>query len=63
MLTQSQRAYLAIEAALRAGGLEAVLAAFGDTPWFPNVRDPRGQGSMDGRTMRSPPKAGKASTV
>ena len=40
MLTESQRTYMAIEAALRAGDLEAVRAAFGDTPGFPNVRDP-----------------------
>jgi hypothetical protein len=40
MLTEPLRTYMAIEAALRAGDLEAVRAAFGDTPGFPNVRDP-----------------------
>jgi ankyrin repeat protein len=40
MPTESQRTYMAIEAALRAGDLQAVRAAFGETPGFPNVRDP-----------------------
>src|SRR5688572_22440731 len=40
MLTDAQRAYMSIEAALRAGDLKAVRAAFNDPPDFPNVRDP-----------------------
>jgi ankyrin repeat protein len=40
MLTDDQRAYMAMEAGLRAGNLQAVRTAFGDPPDFPNVRDP-----------------------
>lgn len=40
MLTESQRASMAIASALRAGDLDSVRAAFADNSDLPNVRDP-----------------------
>jgi len=40
MLTDAQRAYMAMESALRAGDLDSVRAAFAGNDDFPNVRDP-----------------------
>ena len=40
MLTDAQRAYMAMESALRAGDLDSVRAAFAGNSDFPNVRDP-----------------------
>ena len=40
MSSLDQRAYMALEAALRAGDLRGARAALGDPPAFPNVNDP-----------------------
>jgi uncharacterized protein len=40
MISESQRLYLALEAALRAGDLDAVRDVFAGEPGFPNVNDP-----------------------